>query len=60
MRIRLPPCAANWLTSSALAASQRKLSGDLQNVPEDIPRLVAAVEAGSDVATGRRVARRDS
>src|SRR5947199_10153751 len=34
--------------------------GDLKNAPEDIPRLVAAVEAGSDVASGRRVARRDS
>jgi undecaprenyl-phosphate 4-deoxy-4-formamido-L-arabinose transferase len=36
------------------------MDGDLQNAPEDIPRLVAAVEAGSDVASGRRTARRDS
>ena len=36
------------------------MDGDLQNAPEDIPRLVAAVEAGSDVASGRRVVRRDS
>src|SRR5438128_1748663 len=36
------------------------MDGDLQNAPEDIPRLVAAVEAGSDVASGRRFARRDS
>jgi len=36
------------------------MDGDLQNAPEDIPRLVAAVEAGSDVASGRRNARRDS
>ena len=36
------------------------MDGDLQNEPEDIPRLVAAVEAGSDVASGRRVTRRDS
>src|SRR5437588_9594561 len=36
------------------------MDGDLQNVPEDIPRLVAAVAAGSDVASGRRNARRDS
>jgi len=36
------------------------MDGDLQNAPEDIPKLVAAVEAGSDVASGRRVARRDS
>jgi undecaprenyl-phosphate 4-deoxy-4-formamido-L-arabinose transferase len=36
------------------------MDGDLQNAPEDIPRLVAAVEAGADVASGRRAARRDS
>src|SRR5512132_2200799 len=36
------------------------MDGDLQNEPEDIPKLVAAVEAGSDVASGRRTARRDS
>jgi undecaprenyl-phosphate 4-deoxy-4-formamido-L-arabinose transferase len=35
------------------------MDGDLQNEPEDIPRLVAALER-SDVASGRRVARRDS
>jgi undecaprenyl-phosphate 4-deoxy-4-formamido-L-arabinose transferase len=36
------------------------MDGDLQNQPEDIPKLVAAVEAGVDVASGRRTARRDS
>jgi undecaprenyl-phosphate 4-deoxy-4-formamido-L-arabinose transferase len=36
------------------------MDGDLQNAPEDIPKLVAAVEGGADVASGRRVARRDS
>ena len=36
------------------------MDGDLQNAPEDIPRLVAAVESGFDVASGRRNARRDS
>jgi undecaprenyl-phosphate 4-deoxy-4-formamido-L-arabinose transferase len=36
------------------------MDGDLQNVPEDIPRLVAAVEGGADVASGRRVGRNDS
>ena len=36
------------------------MDGDLQNAPEDILRLVAAVEAGSDVASGRRIVRRDS
>ena len=36
------------------------MDGDLQNQPEDILRLVAAVEAGADVASGRRAARHDS
>ena len=36
------------------------MDGDLQNPPEDIPLLVAAIDAGADVASGRRVARRDS
>src|SRR3954462_2965070 len=36
------------------------MDGDLQNAPEDIPRLVEAVEAGNDVASGRRRARQDS
>ncbi len=36
------------------------MDGDLQNAPEDIPRLVEAVEAGTDVASGRRAARHDS
>ncbi len=35
------------------------MDGDLQNAPEDIPRLVEAVEAGNDVASGRRRARED-
>jgi undecaprenyl-phosphate 4-deoxy-4-formamido-L-arabinose transferase len=36
------------------------MDGDLQNSPDDLPRLVAAVEAGSDVASGRRLGREDS
>jgi undecaprenyl-phosphate 4-deoxy-4-formamido-L-arabinose transferase len=36
------------------------MDGDLQNAPEDIPRLVEAVDAGYDVASGRREARHDS
>ena len=28
------------------------MDGDLQNQPEDIPKLVAAVESGADVASG--------
>ena len=35
------------------------MDGDLQNQPEDIPRLIEAVEAGNDVASGRRRARKD-
>src|SRR3954467_11506454 len=35
------------------------MDGDLQNQPEDIPRLVEAVEAGSDGAGGRGRARED-
>ena len=36
------------------------MDGDLQNSPEDLPRLVEAVEGGADVASGTRTARRDS
>jgi glycosyltransferase involved in cell wall biosynthesis len=35
------------------------MDGDLQNQPSDIPKLVAAIHAGADVASGRRVVRRD-
>ena len=35
------------------------MDGDLQNAPEDIPRLVEAVEAGNDVASGTRATRED-
>lgn len=36
------------------------MDGDLQNQPEDIPKLVDAVDAGTDVASGRRRSREDS
>jgi undecaprenyl-phosphate 4-deoxy-4-formamido-L-arabinose transferase len=36
------------------------MDGDLQNPPEDIAKLDAQVDAGYDVASGRRVARHDS
>ncbi len=36
------------------------MDGDLQNAPEDIPRLLDAVDAGHDVASGCRAGRRDS
>jgi undecaprenyl-phosphate 4-deoxy-4-formamido-L-arabinose transferase len=46
--------------SRARGATVVTMDGDLQNQPEDIPKLVAAVEAGADVASGRRAARHDS
>src|SRR5919204_3086405 len=36
------------------------MDGDLQNPPEEIPKLVEAVERGADVASGRRARRKDS
>ena len=35
------------------------MDGDLQNNPEDIPRLMAAIDAGADLASGRRETRED-
>ena len=46
--------------SRARGAIVVTMDGDLQNPPEDVPRLVEAVEAGYDVASGRRAARQDS
>jgi len=53
-----PAMAAGMRTSRADIVVT--MDGDLQNAPEDIPKLVAAVESGYDVASGRRAARRDS
>jgi undecaprenyl-phosphate 4-deoxy-4-formamido-L-arabinose transferase len=36
------------------------MDADLQNSPSDLPKLIAAVEAGSDVASGRRLGREDT
>jgi undecaprenyl-phosphate 4-deoxy-4-formamido-L-arabinose transferase len=36
------------------------MDGDLQNAPADLPKLVAAIDAGADVASGRRRGREDS
>jgi glycosyltransferase involved in cell wall biosynthesis len=36
------------------------MDGDLQNAPEDLPKLVDALESGADVASGTRAERRDS
>ena len=46
--------------SRARGAIVVTMDGDLQNPPEDVPRLVEAVGAGYDVASGRRAARHDS
>jgi len=35
------------------------MDGDLQNQPADIPKLVEAIRAGADVASGRRTERHD-
>ncbi len=35
------------------------MDADLQNDPADLPKLVAAIDAGYDVASGRRVGRAD-
>ncbi len=36
------------------------MDADLQNSPADLPKLIAAVDAGSDVGSGRRQGREDS
>ena len=36
------------------------MDADLQNSPADLPKLVEAVEAGTDVASGRRRGREDA
>ena len=36
------------------------MDGDLQNQPSDLPKLIAAVASGADVASGRRKGREDS
>jgi undecaprenyl-phosphate 4-deoxy-4-formamido-L-arabinose transferase len=46
--------------SRALGDIVVTMDGDLQNLPEDVPRLVEAIEAGNDVASGRRAVRHDS
>jgi undecaprenyl-phosphate 4-deoxy-4-formamido-L-arabinose transferase len=46
--------------SRARGAIVITMDGDLQNLPEDIPQLVAGIDAGYDVASGRRAARTDS
>jgi undecaprenyl-phosphate 4-deoxy-4-formamido-L-arabinose transferase len=36
------------------------MDADLQNSPRDLPKLIAAVRSGSDVASGRRLGREDT
>src|ERR687891_466991 len=67
-RVRAVRCRRNFGQHPAMHAGLTRargeilvtMDGDLQNAPEDIPRLVAAVEAGTDVASGRRAARHDA
>lgn len=57
----------NFGQTAAMAAGFRHSKGsvivtmdsDLQNDPEDIPKLLAAIDAGADVASGWRVRRQD-
>src|SRR5262249_59912709 len=59
--------ARNYGQHAALLAGMERARGeivvtldaDLQNPPEEIPRLLAALEDGADVVGGRRVSRRD-
>ncbi len=67
-RIRVIELARNFGQHSALLAGFRNCHGDivvtldadLQNPPEEIPRLLAAIEAGNDVVGGWREDRQDS
>jgi undecaprenyl-phosphate 4-deoxy-4-formamido-L-arabinose transferase len=67
-RVRVVELARNFGQHSALLAGFRNCRGeivvtldaDLQNPPEEIPRLVEAIEAGNDVVGGWREERHDS
>jgi undecaprenyl-phosphate 4-deoxy-4-formamido-L-arabinose transferase len=66
-RVRVVELARNFGQHAALLAGFRNCRGaivvtldaDLQNPPEEIPRLVAAIEAGNDVVGGWREERHD-
>jgi len=66
-RFRIVRLRRNFGQTAALAAGLDHaageiivtMDGDLQNDPADIPRLLAALEAGADVATGWRRDRKD-
>ena len=66
-RVRVVELARNFGQHSALLAGFRNCRGeivvtldaDLQNPPEEIPKLIAAIEAGNDVVGGWREERQD-
>jgi undecaprenyl-phosphate 4-deoxy-4-formamido-L-arabinose transferase len=67
-RVRVVELARNFGQHSAILAGFRNCRGevvvtldaDLQNPPEEIPRLVAAIDAGNDVVGGWREERHDT
>jgi len=67
-RVRVVELARNFGQHSAILAGFRHCRGDivvtldadLQNPPEEIPRLIEAIEAGNDVVGGWRAERQDS
>lgn len=66
-RVRVVELARNFGQHAAILAGFRQCRGgvvvtldaDLQNPPEEIPRLLEAIEAGNDVAGGWRAERQD-
>lgn len=68
VRIKAVHLIRNFGQHAAIAAGMRHVSGDavvwmdadLQDVPEEIPRLVAPLQEGFDVVYGVRVERQDS
>ncbi len=66
-RVRVVELARNFGQHSALLAGFRQsrgeivvtLDADLQNPPEEIPRLIAAIDEGNDVVGGWREVRHD-
>ena len=67
-RVRVVELARNFGQHSAILAGFRQshgeivvtLDADLQNPPEEIPRLVAAIDEGNDVVGGWREQRHDN
>ena len=66
-RVRVVELARNFGQHAAILAGFRQVRGDvivtldadLQNPPEEIPRLIAAIDAGNDVVGGWREERQD-